>query len=170
MVQQDNQIRIGKQMVAWSDGDRVHIIPSLWRELTDEGRLLADLRAGLREGDEYYYSLSRQIRDESRCREYYADCAWKRGERLRALHLMLWAATSTLPDEAQGYEFEDMQWLDPEEVPCWHPNVREFLRLMHRCIDLCREAPHLRPALEGDPAYQAYKDYLAAVRRWALGG
>lgn len=164
------RIRINKRMMAWSNGERTNVIPSVWSEVDDYGSALKAYHAGLREGDENLYGACSVVREECRCREYEADRLWERGLHLDALNQMLRAASMVLPDEVAGFEFEDMQWLDPEEVPCWHPNVREFLRLMHRCIDLCREAPHLRPALEGDPAYQAYKEYLAAVRRWALGG
>ena len=70
-----------------------------------------------------------------------------------ALEQMMGAASRVLPDESIGLEFEDMQWLNPEEVVFWHPNVREYLRLMRRCEGYCKQNPRLWPLLEDSRIY-----------------
>ena len=166
MVQENKTVRIGRRLMAWSDGQRTNVVPSEWKKVDDKGRALLEYRRGMREGDEYLYGTCAVVRDECRCREYEADRLWERGRRTEALNMMIRAATMVLPDEAAGFEFEDAQWLDPEETPHWHPNVREHLRLMRRCEELCRREPRLRPLLEGDRTYRSHRHYLRALGRW----
>ena len=103
-------------------------------------------------------------REECQMREYEADRSWEQGHHLEALKEMLRAALFVLPDDEPV--FEDMQWLNPDETVYWHPNVREFLRLMRRCRDYCRQDPRLWPILEGDDLYHDYNQYLSALGRW----
>ena len=161
----DKRIRINKRMVAWSDGERTNVIPSEWRKVDNYGSARRAMFDDYREGDEFYLSCT-LIREDCRCREYEADRSWERGHRLEALNRMLGAAMMVLPDEAAGVEFEDAQWLDPDETLFWHPNVREFLRLMRRCEDYCLREPRLRPLLESERTYRDYRRYLAALGRW----
>lgn len=162
----NERIRINRRMMAWSDGHRVNVVPSEWRKVDDYGRTLAGYHSSMREGDEYMYGACCVVRDECRCLEYEADRLWERGHRLDALNQMLVAASMVLPDEAAGFEFEDAQWLDPDETLYWHPNVREHLRLMRRCEDYCRREPRLRPLLESSRTYRDYRQYLSALGRW----
>ena len=169
-MNKDKRIRINKRMVAWSDGRRTNIIPSEWKKVDDYGRTLAGYHRDLCEGDEYLYGTCGVVRDECRCREYEADRLWERGHHLDALNQMLSAARMVLPDEAVGLEFEDVQWLDPYEMVYWHPNVREFLRLMRRCEGFCKQAPYLWPLLEDNRDYRSYRQYLRALGRWVHSG
>ena len=164
-MSKDKRIRINKRMMAWSDGQRTNIIPSVFRQVDDYGRTLINYQHSLREGDEYYKPCA-IIRDECCCREYEADRSWERGHHIKALDQMLRAAMMVLPDESAGLEFEDAQWLNPHETLFWHPNVREFLRLMRRCEDYCRREPRLRPLLESERTYRDYRRYLADLGRW----
>lgn len=166
MKKKDNRIRLNKRMVAWSNGERTNVIPSVWREVDDCGSILKSYYAGLREGDEFLYGSCDMVREACRCRECEADRLWERGRRLDALTLMLRAAAMVLPDETVGCEFEDAQWLDPDETLFWHPNVREHLRLMRRCEDLCRREPRLRPLLDASRDYRNYRRYLQTLGRW----
>ena len=161
----DKRIRINKRMMAWSDGTRTNVIPSEWEKVDDYGRTLFNYHRDLREGDENYLPCT-IIREECRCREYEADRCWERGHHLQALSQMIAAAMMVLPDEAAGYEFEDAQWLNPYETFYWHPNVREFLRLMRRCEDYCRREPRLLPLLDDNREYRNYRRYLRALGRW----
>lgn len=166
MMMKEKRIRINKRMIAWSNGERTNVIPSVWSEVDDYGSALKAYHAGLREGDENLYGACSVVREECRCREYEADRLWERGLHLDALNQMLRAASMVLPDEAAGFEFEDMQWLDPDETLFWHPNVREFLRLMRRCEAFCRLEPRLRPLLDGSREYRDYRRYLQTLGRW----
>lgn len=159
------RIRINRRMMAWSDGRRVNVVPSEWRKVDDYGSTLGRYHGELREGDENYLACT-IVREECRCREYEADRYRERGQHLKALNQMLVAAQLVLPDEAAGFEFEDAQWLNPDEMVFWHPNVREFLRLMRRCEDFCRREPRLRPLLESSRIYRDYLNYLRALGRW----
>lgn len=161
----DKRIRINKRMVAWSDGTRTNVVPSEWRKVDNYGSARRSMLADYREGDDLYMPCT-LIREECRCREYEADRSWERGHHLKALSEMLCAAMMVLPDEAAGFEFEDVQWLDPDEMVCWHPNVREFLRLVRRCEDYCKQEPRLRPVLEAERTYCDYRRYLRALGRW----
>ena len=161
-----NRIQINKRLMAWSDGRRTNVIPSEWKKVDDYGRALAGYHSSLREGDEYLYGACSVVRDECRCREYEADRLWERGHHLDALNQMLFAARMVLPDEAAGFEFEDAQWLDPDETFYWHPNVREHLRLMRRCEAYCRLEPRLRPLLDASRTYRDYRRYLQALGQW----
>ena len=154
MMKEDKRIRINKRMMAWSNGERINVIPSVWCEVDDYGKTLIGYRRGLREGDEFLYPCT-IIREECHCREYEADRYWERGMQVAALEQMMGAASRVLPDESIGFEFEDMQWLNPEEVVFWHPNVREYLRLMRRCEGYCKQNPRLWPLLEDSWNYRA---------------
>ncbi|MBQ3788636.1 MAG: hypothetical protein II849_07530 [Bacteroidales bacterium] len=81
-----------------------------------------------------------------------------------ALEQMMGAASRVLPDESIGFEFEDVQWLNPEDVVFWHPNVREYLRLMRRCEGYCKQNPRLWFLLEDSWNYRAYRRYLSDLR------
>ena len=163
-MKKDNRVRINKKMMAWSNGERVNVVPSIWRTVDDYGRAARLYQASLREGDEYI-SPCTIARERSQCHEYEADRYWERGRHSAALTEMLYAALQVLPDDEPL--FEDMQWLSPEETPYWNPNVQEFMRLMRRCCDYCKQDARLRPLLEDSICFQAYRDYLDALGRWA---
>ena len=163
-MEKDKRIRINKRMMAWSDGRRVNVIPSVYRQVDDYGRLMIDYHSRIDEGYLIDVGPCTMARDEARMREYEADRSWEQGHHLEALKEMLYAALFVLPDDEP--EFEDMQWLNPHETLYWHPNVREFLRLMRRCREYCRRDPRLWPVLEGDDTYRDYRKYLDALGRW----
>ena len=163
-MEKDNRIRINKRMMAWSDGSRVNVIPSVYRQVDDYGRLMIDYHSRIDEGYLIDVGPCTMARDEAKMREYEADRSWEQGHHLEALKEMLYAALFVLPDDEP--EFEDMQWLNPHETLYWHPNVREFLRLMRRCREYCRRDPRLWPVLEGDDTYRDYRKYLDALGRW----
>lgn len=166
-MDKEKRIRINKRMMAWSNGQRTNVIPSEWAKVDDRGRTLAYYHRSLREGDEYLYGACGVVRDECRCREYEADRLWEQGHHLEALQQMIYAASSVLPDESVGIEFEDVQWLNPEEQVCWHPNLIEFRRLMRRCREYCKREPRLWPVLNGSRTYQDYLTYLENLGAWA---
>ena len=163
-MEKDKRIRINKRMMAWSDGRRVNIIPSVFRQVDDYGRLMIDYHSRIDEGYLIDVGPCAMARDEARMREYEADRSWEQGHHLEALKEMLYAALFVLPDDEP--EFEDVQWLNPHETLYWHPNVREFLRLMRRCREYCRRDPRLWPVLEDDDTYRDYRKYLDALGRW----
>lgn len=165
-MEKDKRVRINKRMMAWSDGQRTNIIPSEWKKVDDYGRTMRNYHSSLREGDENYLTCT-IIREECQCREYEADRVWEQGHHLKAMNTMITAAMMVLPDESVGYEFEDAQWLNPHETLYWHPNVREFLRLMRRCEGYCKQDPRLRPLLEDSRTYRDYRRYLVDLGRWA---
>ena len=165
MKEKDKRIRINKVMAAWSNGERVNVVPSEWSKVDDYGRTMINYKRTLRDGEENLYPCT-IVREECRCREYEADRFWERGRHVEALSQMLRVAMRVLPDEADGVQFEDAQWLSPDETPFWHPTVREFLRLMRRCEDFCRRDPRLRPLLESERIYHDYRRYLRALGRW----
>jgi len=72
MMMKEKRIRINKRMMAWSNGERTNVIPSVWSEVDDYGKTLIGYRRGLREGDEFLYSCT-IVREECHCREYEAD-------------------------------------------------------------------------------------------------
>ena len=164
-MKKDRRIRINRRMMAWSNGVCTNVIPSVWKVVDDYGKTLVGYHKGLRVGDENRYPCT-IVREECRCREYEADRYWERGMQVAALEQMMGAASSVLPDESVGFEFEDMQWLNPEEVVFWHPNVREYLRLMRRCEGYCKQNPRLWPLLEDSWVYRAYRRYLSTLGRW----
>lgn len=128
MMKKDKRIRINMRLMAWSNGERVNVVPSVWKEVDDYGKTLDGYHKNLKEGDELIYPCT-IIREECHCREYEADRYWERGMQVAALEQMMGAASRVLPDESVGFEFEDVQWLNPKEMVYWHPNVLEFLRL-----------------------------------------
>ena len=164
-MSEDKRIRINKRMIAWSDGNRVNIIPSVFRQVDDYGRLMIDYHHRIDEGYLIDVGPCTMAREEAQMREYEADRSWEQGHHLEALNEMLYAALFVLPDDEP--EFEDMQWLNPDETVYWHPNVREFLRLIRRCRDYCRQDPRLWPVLEADDTYRDYLKYLANLGHWS---
>ena len=165
-MMKDKRIRINKVMAAWSDGRRVNMAPSVEREVGSAKSALHYFYSGLREGDENLYGICAMVREECRCREVDADRLWEEGRHTEALNEMMYAAMEVLPDEGRGIEFEDVQWLSPEETFFWHPSVREYLRLMRRCEGYCRRDPRLWPLLEGERIYLDYRRYLRALGLW----
>ena len=164
-MSKDKRIRINKRMMAWSNGQRTNVIPSVWCQVGDYGRTLANYHRTLREGDENYMTCT-IIREECQCREYEADRFWEQGRHLEALQQMIYAASSVLPDESVDIQFEDAQWLNPWESLYWHPNLKEFRRLMRRCSEYCKREPRLWPVLEGTRTYQDYQKYLENLGIW----
>lgn len=159
-MEKDNRIRINKRMMAWSDGQRVNIIPSIFRQVDDYGHLMCDYHHRIDEGYLVDVGPCTMAREEAQMREYEADRAWERGRHLEALNEMLYAALTVLPDESVDFCFEDAQWLNPRETLYWHPNVREFLRLNRRCIGYCRKDPRLWPVYEESWVARSYRKYL----------
>lgn len=158
MTQSHESHPISSQSVAWSNGEYISVAP----ELRDEMEVA--MKDDCFEEEPYcYYRAYSELHYDCCDLEACSDDAWKHGDRKSALYFMLAAAERALPD------FEDILWLDPEEVPCWDANVRRFLRFMHRSIDICCHAPHLWQRLEATSEYRDYKDYLAAVDRWVRG-
>ncbi len=164
-MENNKRIRINKRMMAWSDGQRTNVIPSEWHKVDDYGSARRTMLEDYREGDENYLTCT-MIREACRCREYEADRCWERGQHLNALNMMLDAAMMVLPDEAEGFEFEDAQWLNPWESVCWHPNVKMFIGLVLRCRDYCRQDPRLWPVYDDSRAAKDYSKYIDDLRRW----
>ena len=67
MVMKKNRIRINKVMVAWSNGTRTNIVPSVRRQVDDYGSTMMRYHRSLREGDENYMACT-IVREECRCR------------------------------------------------------------------------------------------------------
>lgn len=168
MKKKDNRIRINKVMMAWSDGERVNIVPSVFRQVDDYGSLMRKYYDDYREGDENYYGICSMVRDKCHCHEYEADRAWERGEHLEALKEMMRAALWVLPDEGVDIMFEDCQWLNPDETLYWHRNVQEFLRYNRRCIDFCKRDPRLWPLYKGSDIEKDYQGYLRTLGEWVV--
>ena len=164
-MSKDKRIRINKRMMAWSNGQRTNIIPSIFHQVDDYGRTMIGYHNSLREGDENYMTCT-IIREECQCREYEADRYWEQGHHLEALQQMIYAASSVLPDESVDIRFEDAQWLNPQETLYWHPNLVEFRRLMRRCREYCKRDPRLWPILEAERTYRDYKKYLRTLGQW----
>lgn len=38
MMKEDKRIRINKRMMAWSNGEHVNVVPSVWKEVDDYGK------------------------------------------------------------------------------------------------------------------------------------
>ena len=166
MTKQRARIRSGKRMVAWSNGERTNIIPSLRSEVSDYGKMLIEYNWLIDEGYLIDFGPCNFVREECRCREHEADHYWEQGHHLEALKEMMRAAMWVLPDESAGFEFEDVQWLNPMETFCWHPNVREFLRYNRRCKDYCKRDPRLWPVYNGSSIERDYHGYLRALGQW----
>lgn len=164
MEHETKRIRINKVMVAWSDGRKVNLPPSVRREVDDYGKTLREYLSDVDEGYEMSCSGCAVARGRSRCSEYEADRYWEQGSHLEALKEMMRAALASLPDDEP--EFEDVQWLDPEETVYWHPNVKEFVRLANRCRELCRRDPRLWPIYNGSTVDDDYRTYLDNLRHW----
>lgn len=160
------RIKVNRKMMAWSDGVRTNVVPSVFRQVDDYGRTMWNYYRDFREGDEHWYGTCAIIRDKCRCYEYDADRAWEQGRHLRALKEMMRAALWVLPDESEGFEFEDVQWLCPQETLFWHRNVQEFLRYNRRCIDYCKRDPNLWPIYNGSSIERDYHNYLRTLGQW----
>jgi len=163
----DNKVRINKKFAAWSNGEEIRLVPSVRHDIDNYGKMIIEYKTNLDEGNEIWCSNCAVVRNECRCSEYEADHYWELGDHLAALKEMMRAAMQVLPDESVGFEFEDMQWLDPEETLYWHPNVQEFLRYNRRCIDYCKRDPRLWPILKCSRTYRDYRNYLATLGHWA---
>jgi len=159
----DKRIRINKRMMAWSDGRRINIVPSVRRDVDDYGYMMGRYLARLDEGYEINYGECSVARERSRIHEYEADKMWDNGHHLEALNEMIRAAIYVLPGKDV---YEDVQWFDPEETLFWHPNIREYLRLMHRCRGYCNRDSRLWPILESESTYCDYCKYLDVLGCW----
>ena len=165
-MEKDKRIRINKRMMAWSDGHRVNIIPSVFRQVDDYGRLMIDYHSRIDEGYLIDVGPCTMARDEARMREYEADRSWEQGHHLEALKEMLYAALFVLPDESVDLCFEDAQWLNPRETLYWHPNVKEFLRLSLRCREYCKNDTRLWPVFKGSWVERTHSKYLRVLGEW----
>lgn len=166
-ITMDKRVRINKVMVGWSNGKEVHLPPSVHRLVDDYGKMRHDYWRNIEEGYEIEMGSCTTVREECLCHEHEADHSWEQGRHLEALNEMMHAAMYVLPDESAGFEFEDAQWLNPEETLYWHPNIQEFLRYNRRCIDYCKRDPRLWPAYRGSDIELSYRKYLSTLGRWA---
>lgn len=71
-MKEDKRIRINKRMMAWSNGERINVIPSVWCEVDDYGKTLIGYRRGLREGDAFLYPCT-IVREECTCSGHQKD-------------------------------------------------------------------------------------------------
>ena len=150
-------------MMAWSDGNRTNIVPSVRKQVDTTGRLLRDYNTRLEEGYEIYWNDDAVARNRSCCLEYDADQYWQQGRHLCALRTMMYAANNALPDDGIC---DDVCWLDPWEVVYWHPNIKEFLRLVYRCHDYCRRDPLLLPFFNGSTIDRMHRKHIEDLHRW----
>ena len=150
-------------MMAWSDGERINLVPSVYRQVNDYGHLIIEYQTNLDEGFEVNWGECTVARNECRCYEYEADHYWELGKHLMALKEMMRAAMYSLPDEGI---YDDMLWFCPWETLFSHPNIQEFIRLTRRCKEYCKRDPKLLPVYNGSDIDLDYKKYCQALRQW----
>lgn len=152
----------GSVWMGWSNGNEVHYTPSVSQKVDDYGRMMGVYQTNLEEGFEVHDGTSSVVRNECRCLEYEADRYWLQGHHVKALNEMMWAATRALPDDEP--EFEDVNWLDPNETIFWHPNVKEFIRLVHRCREYCQRDNRLWSLYNGSSVDLDYRRYISNLK------
>lgn len=153
-----------RRLMAWSNGNRVNIIPSILNKVDDYGKRMCQYHINLEEGYEVWWGDCYVVRKECRLREYEADKYWEQGRHLKALNEMIYAALRVLPDDEPC--FEDVQWLNPWETVYWHPNVREFIRLNQRCRGYCKQDPKLWPIYNDSWPARSYRKYIEDLHLW----
>ena len=142
-------------MVAWSNGDRVHVTPSQTKELmASYSQRRDDYLARVEEGYEWETDNPAMMRGKSRLMEELSDQLWKMDRHVDSL---LW-----LLDAARELIDWDQVCIGPE-CNYYHRNLARFRYLVKRCKERCRQDPQLKPLLQSSSVYD---DYLRMEQRY----
>ena len=135
-------------MVAWSNGIRVHIVPSQLKRLHDEYQNKIN---HFRLQECHIYS-EREVTElalrRSRLIEEYSDYLWGLDHRIASFRLLILAAEEAIIDSSV--------YIDCDEVAYSHPNLVEFRRLAHRCRFRVRQDPRFKPIFLASNVYSDY--------------
>ena len=143
-------------MVIWSDGNRIHLVPSQIKLLHDEyQRKIA--RFQMQESRIYsLFQVERLAICRSLVMEEYSDRLWSLDQHIVSFRYLILAAETALMDSSV--------YIDCDETPYNHPNLVEFRRLVSRCLERVSQEPRLKPILLASSAFGDYK-YMFWVYR-----
>lgn len=160
MTKKRARIKSNGVMVAWSDGERVHVAPSRLNYLDKDYRQrMDDYHTRVDEGYECETDRPSVMRGDSRLMEERSDRLWELDQHVESL---LW-----LMDAARVLIDWDYVVIGPE-TNYHHRNLARFRYLVKRCKERCQQDPRLSPLLEHcdicdaylhmERAYAGYKD------------
>lgn len=158
-MKDDKRIRINKKMVAWSNGQETHIIPSLADELyVGYVRRRDDYRERVDQG--YVatgYPDATYNRERSRLLEELSDRLWEQGRHIEAMSRLLDSACVLFDDNNDWYDFFSISF--------FNPNWQQFRYVMAHVRDRLKQDPRLRTMVEDSQAAWWYREMFAAIPR-----
>lgn len=138
-------------MVAWSDGDRIHLQSDYLKKLDAEYyRRLSNLH------DEMYRTQcfdADMLRRESRIMEDYSDKLWELDKHVLSLQALMEAAVALI-------DFEHV-FISGYDTNYHHRNLVAFRRLTRRCKQRCQQDPQLWPLYKCSTAHEWYLEMEA---------
>ncbi|MBQ9639321.1 MAG: hypothetical protein IJV22_07180 [Bacteroidales bacterium] len=144
----------GPVMMAWTNGDEIHLHPSL-ADIADTHYYLHNYCA---EPENTYRDLCYEryvdAHNSSEHYEAYSRSLWQMGRHIKAMKYMIMAAEVLFDAD------DETDWTDPDDVPWNHRFLIRFRWLVRECFDLCKQDDRLRPMLEASSAYRWYKELL----------
>lgn len=152
MIMKRKRTKTPGVMVAWSNGETTHVIPSETASLHHEFQQKIEkyklVECHLYRASEIeYLAMQRSL-----AMEQYSDALWNLDLHLASFQQLLCAALEALVDYSV--------YIDADEVPYSHPNLVAFRRLVYRCKDRIQQDPSLKPVYEGSAVRRHYKDMI----------
>ena len=139
-------------MIAWSNGEKTHIIPAETASLHHAFRQEIE-KNKIKECHLYRASeLEKLALQRSLAIEQYSDALWNLDLHLASFQQLLIAAQEALVDYSV--------YIDADEISYSHPNLVAFRRLVSRCLDRIQQEPSLKPVYEGSAVRTHYKDMI----------
>lgn len=137
-------------LMAWSNGERVHLPSQERKEMENEFYRQWSLYAErVAQGYEWDSSTWAVLRGESQLMEEYADRLWVADRHVEGLNWLMRAATHLI------------DW-DSITIDCdtnyHHPNLARFRHLVGRCRERVKQCPTLQPLLEDSMVQDWYRE------------
>lgn len=150
MTKKRPRIKSKGTMMAWSNGERIHVQRKELIELEKAFHKQWDaFNTRLEQGYEWETDMPARLRGLSQVLEDYSDRLWEYDQHVESLQRLINAA------------FYLIDWdsvvLGPE-INYYHRNLSRFRYLINRCWNRVTEDPKLRPMLVNSRAYDWYQE------------
>ncbi|MBQ6069666.1 MAG: hypothetical protein IJK84_09195 [Bacteroidales bacterium] len=138
-------------MVAWSNGERIHLSrEELVKMKKDYEKQWDSFNTQLKAaGFEWVRDAPAKMRGESQVLEDYSDRLWEQDHHVESLLKLMEAATHLID--------WDTVVIGPE-INYYHRNLERFRYLIDRCWERVKEDPMLKPLLVNSMAYSWYRE------------
>jgi hypothetical protein len=150
-VMSRKRIKRNGVMVAWSNGERIHLNSEQMKELDEEYGRKLDQMYGRYRGCRWS-QRAEMLRVESGLKEEFSDRLWELDRHVQSLCYLMDAAVMLID--------WDSVVLGPE-TNYYHPNLLLFRMLIGRCRERLEQDPTLKPLFKSSVALSLYEEMEA---------